>query len=98
MRAYVKAMTKVEAKSPSGVLSSYWSYAFHFYAEPVDQKNIETFSNLMPGAKKTITLKTWFRNDLKRDMRVVFQDEEYDIISVNPGFKTMSIDCERVDI
>jgi head-tail adaptor len=97
MRAYLKALTKVETKSASGLVTSTFQYSFSFYAYIETQKLNESFSNLVPGARSAVTFSTWLRIDLKRDMRVVYDEEQYNIVAINRGFKTLTIDCERVE-
>lgn len=97
MRAYLKALTKVETKSAGGLVTSTWQYSFSFYASIETQKLNESFSNLVPGARSAVTFSTWLRIDLKRDMRVMYDEEQYNIVTINRGFKTLTIDCERVE-
>lgn len=97
MRAYLKALIKTQTKSPGGVLGFAWNYAFHFYAAMTEQKATESFANLMPGYKNTVTFTTWYRDDLKRDMRVEYDGELYDIISLTTSFKTITIDCQKTE-
>ena len=97
MRDYLKALTKVDTKSAGGLITSSWQYAFSFYASNESQKSVESFNNLIPGIRTSASWQTWLRNDLKRDMRVIFNDDQYNIINLTRGFKTMTIDCEKIE-
>ena len=97
MRAYLKAMTKVDTKSASGLVTSAWQYSFSFYASIETERANESFSNLVPGIRSAVTFSTWLRIDIKRDMRVVYNEDQYNIVAVTRGFKTLTIDCERVE-
>ena len=97
MRDYLKALTKVDTKSAGGLVTSSWQYAFSFYASNDTQKAVESFNNLLPGIRTTASWQTWLRFDLLRDMRIIFNDDQYNIVNVTRGFKTMIIDCERVE-
>lgn len=97
MRHYLKAMNRIDAKSSGGIQKPTWEYAFHFYGAAESEKTTEGFRGVVPSAKTTVTFSTWLRDDLKREMKIVEDDEEYIIVDLTRSFKTMSIICERVD-
>lgn len=97
MRAYLEAKTKVETKSAGGLVTQSWVHAFYFYALTVSQKASESFANMMPGIRSTIIFQTWLRADITRDMRVIYNADQYNITGVTPEFKTMTLECERVE-
>lgn len=97
MRYYLSAKTRTETKSPGGMLQDTWVYAFSFYAQIDLNRSSENFSSVLPTIRSSITFKTWLRSDLHRDMRVTYNGEDYVIVGITIGFKTMSIDCEKVE-
>lgn len=97
MRHYLQAKTRSETKSAGGMVIASWVHAFYLYAAMETDKTVEGFSGLLPSARTNVNFTSWIRDDLLREMRIVFDGEEYDIISVSKGFKTMSFECQRVN-
>lgn len=97
MRHYLSALSKTNTKAPGGSLVSSWQYSFSFYAQDDTTKSMESFSGTLPGNRTTVTFSTWHRDDIKRDMRIRWEEEEYEIIGMNKGFSGMSIECKKVE-
>ncbi len=97
MRHYLRAMTKSETKTSGGMVVHAWVYAFSFYASTDAVKSQESFANLMPSVRTTVIFTTWIRDDIKRDMQIEEGEDKYRIIGLSPHFKTMDVECERIE-
>ena len=97
MRYYLKAMSKTQTKSASGQINAAWNYAFSFWASADTLKAQESSSGLMPSVRTTVNFSTWIRDDITREMRIIYENDTYQIIGLFKGFKTMNIECERIE-
>ena len=99
MGRYVIAQSKDESKSTKGQIVQSWTDTFGFFASVSDKVISESFAVTGFTATGSIIFTTHYRDDLNRKMRIVYEGENYNIISVTRlGISYMKLTCQRIDI